>query len=484
MHGSGSKGSFKDRLLHNFRKRKNSKLLDEEILLEEEELQKKKELEKKEKELQFILIRNYFSEQSITPVVSFNKVPVGDVKRKIIMASQVVLAGMGLVAMGISGGSSIEEAKEESEKDVAENSEEVIVEEKEDEIVKEEIVEDENVEVLDLEMVEEEVPLKSDVVEVEEVIKKEEQGLKRIEKRIDSLDRSLIESAYQTSFSSVLKEHIDSNQIDDNNEVLDSGIAMFGSGVSSGLLSQISFVTSLQDNRLSQLSLFREHSYSFESKVKDNGQEIELKDVKVRERRKRTMKANDLNYQLSAELAKQMQYINGLKERITQADKTNNLDFKLTTTSSLMGNIFKLSMGILTLPLESKKLVSPQLVIGSVLINHALKGLKVNVFGDPNYHVYNEYRNFLNEISAGKNELETVQVLLSDSLDEVRTIREDFKELFQDYMGVSPEYDEAFNRIDKIEQSLQKKQEVLKQMENTLNEEYENNKVKIKKMEA
>lgn len=482
MHGTGSKGSLKDRLLHNIRKRKNSKLLDEEILMEEEELKKEKEKSKKKKELQFVLIRNYFEEQVIEPTVA-DDVYISDGKRKIITASQVVLAGMGLIAIGISGGSSNEKKEEEElEDEIEEITDEIVVEEHEEEFL-DEVLEDVKEEDSIEEMLEEDfkddvvtdgVSLEIDSFVQAEEVKKEEHGLKRIEKRIDSLDRSLIESAYQTSMSKSSKEH-------------DMDISMSSSfkGTCSGvLLSNVVFMTSMQDKRFSNMNFIKQETYFNEPKVEDKKEEVEIKKVKPPVRRKRTMVVNDLNYQLASELAKQMQYINGLKERITQADKNNNLDFKLTTTCSLMGNIFKLSMGILTLPFENKKLVSPQLMIGSVLINHALKGLKVNVFGDPNYQVYNEYRNFLNEISAGKSELETVQVLLSNSLDEVQRIKADFYEIFKDYEGNAPEYDDVLSKIDKIEQSLEKKQEVLRQMENTLDEEYENNKIKIKRMEG
>lgn len=482
MHGTGSKGSLKDRLLHNIRKRKNSKLLDEEILMEEEELKKEKEKSKKKKELQFVLIRNYFEEQVIEPTVA-DDVYISDAKRKIITASQVVLAGMGLIAIGISGGSSNEkEEEEELEDEIEEITDEIVVEEHEEEVL-DEVLEDVKEEDSIEEMLEEDfnddvvtddVSLEIDSFVQAEEVKKEEHGLKRIEKRIDSLDRSLIESAYQTSMSKSSKEH-------DMDISMSSSFKDTCSGV---LLSNVVFMTSMQDKRFSNMNFIKKETYFNEPEVEDKKEEVVIKKVKPPVRRKRTMVVNDLNYQLASELAKQMQYINGLKERITQADKNNNLDFKLTTTCSLMGNIFKLSMGILTLPFENKKLVSPQLMIGSVLINHALKGLKVNVFGDPNYQVYNEYRNFLNEISAGKSELETVQVLLSNSLDEVQRIKADFYEIFKDYEGNAPEYDDVLSKIDKIEQSLEKKQEVLRQMENTLDEEYENNKIKIKRMEG
>lgn len=482
MHGTGSKGSLKDRLLHNIRKRKNSKLLDEEILMEEEELKKEKEKSKKKKELQFVLIRNYFEEQVIEPTVA-DDVYISDAKRKIITASQVVLAGMGLIAIGISGGSSNEkEEEEELEDEIEEITDEIVVEEHEEEVL-DEVLEDVKEEDSIEEMLEEDfkddvvtddVSLEIDSFVQAEEVKKEEHGLKRIEKRIDSLDRSLIESAYQTSMSKSSKDH-------DMDISMSSSFKDTCSGV---LLSNVVFMTSMQDKRFSNMNFIKQETYFNEPEVEDKKEEVVIKKVKPPVRRKRTMVVNDLNYQLASELAKQMQYINGLKERITQADKNNNLDFKLTTTCSLMGNIFKLSMGILTLPFENKKLVSPQLMIGSVLINHALKGLKVNVFGDPNYQVYNEYRNFLNEISAGKSELETVQVLLSNSLDEVQRIKADFYEIFKDYEGNAPEYDDVLSKIDKIEQSLEKKQEVLRQMENTLDEEYENNKIKIKRMEG
>ena len=489
MYGTGSKGSLKDRLLHNIRKRKNSKLLNEEILMEEEELKKEKEKSKKKKELQFVLIRNYFEEQVIEPTVA-DDVYISDAKRKIITASQVVLAGMGLIAIGISGGSSKKEEEKELEdeieelytqNDYEEQEEKEIIEE--EEIVSAEVIEDTKEDVSIEEMIEEDfkddvvtgdVSLEIDSFGQAEEVKNEEHGLKRIEKRIDSLDRSLIESAYQTSMSKSSKEH-------DMDISMSSSFKDICSGV---LLSNVIFMTSMQDKRFSNMNFIKQETYFNDPKVEDKKEDVEIKKVKPPVRRKRTMVVNDLNYQLASELAKQMQYINGLKERITQADKNNNLDFKLTTTCSLMGNIFKLSMGILTLPFENKKLVSPQLMIGSVLINHALKGLKVNVFGDPNYQVYNEYRNFLNEISAGKNELETVQVLLSDSLDEVQRVKADFYEIFKDYEGNAPEYDDVLSKIDKIEQSLEKKQEVLRQMENTLDEEYENNKIKIKRMEG
>lgn len=485
----GEKGSLWDRLRYGFYRRKRMKKLVNELTVEEREKILEEDLRKKN-ELQFILIRNRFMMQHVRCVDAKKDLPPSDLKIKVITASQVALTGMGLVAMGLSGKSSDEA--------VLMKKGDLNFGEKKDKDAKESdvCVKNEHVDVLDEKLPEAALNYQSSSLIVDK-IQNSQMQLEHSDKKLKVLEDRLDQALYAEDVSFIQEGHEDVKpvlkRVDcDFNEAKEECLKDFS--ISSDLKEKDS--VSFHDESLNpsmvvfgkkdflQLKLVRDHSYFLDTNIDKCSKKIEKRDRGMQWSRKKTLQVDDFNSQLSSELVKQTQYFNALKDRIAFADKNYDIDFKLKATGSLIGNIFKLSMGILTLPFGSKNKVGSRLLIGSVLIHHALKGLNVNIFGDKNTYIYQEYRKFLRELSEGKSELEIADALLSDSLSDICLIREEFLIQFQEYCGKLPEYDEILRQINEVEESLKKKQEVFDRMKDELDCEYKKNKVKVKKMEG
>ena len=93
-----------------------------------------------------------------------------------------------------------------------------------------------------------------------------------------------------------------------------------------------------------------------------------------------------------------------------------------------------------------------------------------------------KYEDISKQISEVKDKIEYINLVLSDSLNQISRLKENFNNIFKNYDDILPEYSLMFETINALENKLKIQQYKLNKMDKKLENENEINKQKLKKV--
>lgn len=183
---------------------------------------------------------------------------------------------------------------------------------------------------------------------------------------------------------------------------------------------------------------------------------------------------------IQSEINRQKAYLKALNEKVGQLSQTVKIKYHFEGIHHLIGNIFKLALGVLTIPFSKKKIFGT--MVGIVLINNSIRGIKNSFRPKKEQISYIQFHDFSKVIYQEKLSLLKTKDLIVDSLSQISDLKKELEYRF--YGNVSfEEYDHARAQINMMEQKLLEKQKEIEQFQISLEKAEEQNKVKIKQME-
>ena len=188
----------------------------------------------------------------------------------------------------------------------------------------------------------------------------------------------------------------------------------------------------------------------------------------------------NIEEQLSTELKNQQNIIDDMYLKASFYEKEVSKKIEYIGHRKILSSLFRIASGILTIPFTGLNLFG--VALGSTMINKGLKEMNRSLEKREKLVISYKYEDISSQIHNIKGKLEYTQLILSDSLNEIKKLKNNFNEVFKDYKHVLPDYLDTLDKINSLENKLLEQQIKLTKMDKKLDEEKEINKQKLKKV--
>ena len=214
-----------------------------------------------------------------------------------------------------------------------------------------------------------------------------------------------------------------------------------------------------------------------------NNTKEEQKRVKVKfnKSKEKISEITSLEEQFTSEIKYQQRVVDDMYKKASYFEKEVSKQIEIIGHRNVVGSLFRIAGGILTLPLTGKKLFG--VVLGSTLINKGLKEMNKTLETKEKIVVNYKYEDISKQIEQVKDKVEYINLILSDSLNEISKLKNNFKNVYSEYDNILPEYKYTLEKLNNIEEKILEQQSKLNNMNKKLDKEKEMNKQKLKKIE-
>jgi len=233
--------------------------------------------------------------------------------------------------------------------------------------------------------------------------------------------------------------------------------------------------------KMEKILILYEDSKIVDKNLEDKEEEIDNRDKLFEEKDKKLKLIEDIDEKVKYNLKIQEKFLNELALNVSKVDFEEKINYQTKGYDKLLANIARMTFGLATLPFSGRY---GSIVLGSILVNNAIKGLKNSLHTEKQKTLYITYTDYSKQIKSYYDKLELSSNLITNSIDELKKIKKTYKDYFEEYQYKIPEYDKMLKRIDKIEENLAKKQKQINEYKYSLQKKAQKNKDKVKRIEA
>ncbi len=210
--------------------------------------------------------------------------------------------------------------------------------------------------------------------------------------------------------------------------------------------------------------------------IKESQKNIKVKFHKSKEKINTII---NMEEELNNEIKSQEEIIEDLYKEASYFEKVTRKEVESVKFGQMFSSLLNIVGGILTLPFSGSSIFG--VALGNTMINRGLKKLN-NSLEPQEKIVYDfKYTDIAHKISEVKDKVEYTNLIISDNLNEISKLRDNFKK-YREYNQVLPDYKSMLNKIDKLEEKLKMQQEKMSKMDKRLDEEKKMNEKKISKV--
>lgn len=279
----------------------------------------------------------------------------------------------------------------------------------------------------------------------------------------------------------VIKDNSDFFDFDElNNSLLWEKIDYFKYFSSSNDIEQLAYECKSELEKMENIIYLYEnkdiYDYDLDSKIQGINYRDDIYDKDKNNLKKLSYVEGQISDSLSY-IKKQIARIESDVDRMNITVTTKNI---VKGYNKLFTNVGKFALGILTLPFG--KFSIGRTILGATLVNNAIRGIRNSLKSEEEPIRYISYTDYDNEIKKYSNNLDRAEYIIGDSLDQISKLKTDFKNKFQDYENIIPEYKQFFIKVNGIEEKFIKKQEEIKKYKEKLIEKDKKNRAKMKKI--
>ena len=211
--------------------------------------------------------------------------------------------------------------------------------------------------------------------------------------------------------------------------------------------------------------------------IKEDQQSVKIKFIKSKEQ---VEVIDSLKSTIEFEIKNQRDIVDSMYEKASYFEKVIDKQIEVIGHKKIFSSLLRIAGGILTIPFTGKNLFG--VALGSTMINKGLKELNKKLETREKITINYKYEDISEQISEVKDKLTYTNLILSDSLNEVKKLKNNFSEVFKNYDNILPEYKSALDKINELESRLQEQQFKLLNIDKKLEVEKEINKQKLKKI--
>ena len=233
-------------------------------------------------------------------------------------------------------------------------------------------------------------------------------------------------------------------------------------------------------SKIDNITIVVEENKKVGTDIENTKKEHENIKIKFNKSKEKINKIKDIEKDLSSEIKYQQKIVDDMYKKASFFEKNIRKSLIVIGRRDILGSIFRIAGGILTLPLTGRELFG--VALGSTLINKGLKEMNKELETKEKITISYNYEDISKQVEEVKDKIEYINLIVSDSLNEIKKLKNNFKNEYIKYDNILPEYKYMMDKLNSLEDNLNKQQEKLLNMDKKLEKEKEINKQKLKKI--
>ena len=457
MSGRGAKGSIKDRLISMlYRYRYKKKKLKEEDY----------KVPNKEKQVKYLnQLQDFKEKEDINILDNTDKKRLDDVKFNANFKVGVDDTSVNIELSSIENKTDELTDKVNIKKEIKKTKDEVVILKEVNNFIKKSIDAIEEIKT-DVEELKQESKIKN------KDTKSTEEKYSKLKKKIENLklQYDTIKDKYDLSEFSIIQSIKLMDAIDD-----------YKSLASLNELDMMLNVCKKEINKIKSITIINESKKQIGSNIENVKEEQKSVKIKFNKSKEDINRLDSIEKDILYELRYQEEVVNDMYDKASFYEKEISKKIETIGHRKILSSLFRIAGGILTIPFTGKNLFG--VALGSTMINKGLKEMNRSLETKEKIVVNYKYEDISKKISEVKDKVEYINLVLSDSLNEIKKLKNNYNNIFKGYDNILPEYKSVLESINALESKLIENQKKLNNMDKKLDKEKEMNKQKLKIVE-
>ena len=303
-----------------------------------------------------------------------------------------------------------------------------------------------------------------DTKELEERYKKLKEKIEKLKKQFD-----IVKEKYDLSEFSILESIKLMNSVENYKSIASLNEIEMMASICSKEIDQIKSVTVVYEDKKKIGANIKE--------VKD-----EQKFVKIKFKRNKE-KIDSLNYikdTIESEINNQKQIVDYMYSKASYLEKQISKQREVIGHKKIISSLFRIAGGTLTLAFTGKSIFG--IALGATMVNKGLKELNRKLETREKLTINYKYEDISRQLENVKDKVEYTNLVLLDSLNEIKKLKNNFSNVFSKYDKVIPEYLETLKKVNELETKLKEQQTKIMGVNKKIEVEKKLNSEKIKKI--
>lgn len=232
------------------------------------------------------------------------------------------------------------------------------------------------------------------------------------------------------------------------------------------------------------ITIIENKSTEVKDNLEDKKDELNIADKEMDEYLESFDKIEKINTYIDSFSKEQAQIINDIRKKVDEKDKiTKTVEYK----TELAINYSKLLASTL---LMATTAVIPQTKTGNLLklglmiaaVSSMSKAVRMST-KESKVTTKITSIDYTDSIKSGLSNINEMDKMVSQSLKDIKSMKNEFQKTFTSYKNIIPEYSNILAKLDSVEKELVLKQQLAKEYENKLNNTLQKNNIKIKRLD-
>ena len=223
-----------------------------------------------------------------------------------------------------------------------------------------------------------------------------------------------------------------------------------------------------------------EKSVGVNNEIAKKKKELVKRDDNYKKTKKETNTLVDKRKKIEDKTNEELKKIKELENSISKID-TEVIKTKeyIYATGNILSSFLRIIGGILTKPLTNLNIFG--MALGNHLVNRGLRDLRKSLIPTEVERIefVDRYKDVEREIFNAKDAVRSTMLLIDDSLEHVRFLKENYNYNLKKYELYIPEYTKLESMLEDLEKKLLANKDLVNSMEKTLDSQYEKNKQRV-----
>ena len=233
--------------------------------------------------------------------------------------------------------------------------------------------------------------------------------------------------------------------------------------------------------KIESITIIDEKSKSVSNEIENKKEKEDTIKIKFNKYKGTIKEANDIEEKIAFEIKGQEQIVNDMYKDAIYFEKRISKEIEYIGHRKILSSILNIAGGIITLPFTGNHLFG--IALGASMINKGLKEMNKKLETKEKTVIKYDYKDISEKIFNMKDKIGYINLVLTDSLNEIKKLKNNFNNVFKDYEYILPDYYEMLDKINSLEDKLINQQKKINGVDKKLDEERELNRQKLKKIE-
>lgn len=233
--------------------------------------------------------------------------------------------------------------------------------------------------------------------------------------------------------------------------------------------------------KIESITIIDEKSKSVSNEIENKKEKEDTIKIKFNKYKGTIKEANDIEEKIAFEIKGQEQIVNDMYKDAIYFEKRISKEIEYIGHRKILSSILNIAGGIITLPFTGNHLFG--IALGASMINKGLKEMNKKLETKEKTVIKYDYKDISEKIFNMKDKIGYINLVLTDSLNEIKKLKNNFNNVFKDYEYILPDYYEMLDKINSLEDKLINQQKKINGVDKKLDEEKKLNRQKLKKIE-